>query len=213
MAANAVLFPLEVSGWGAAPRYLTDITVGRNGQEVRNAVWQDPLYSYNAAFAVKRYADIATLVNFFHNCKGREQSFLVKDYADFEIARQSIGTGDGADATWQIYKTYTQSGIGSYQRTITKPKANSLSVWVNNVLQTPTTHYTYSTSTGVITFTGGNIPANGHSIEVACTEFYVPCRFDTDELPVEMLSYYVSSGASAGLVEVPEIRLVEVRGE
>lgn len=210
MSANLYTFPLTVSSWGASPRYLTDITVGRNGQEVRNAVWQDPLYSFNAAFAVKTYADIATLLAFFHACKGREQSFLVKDQSDYSITRQTIATGDGADTTFQLVKTYNP-GFGSYQRSITKPKASSLTVWVNNVQKTETTHYTFSTSTGIITFTGGNTPANGHAIEAACTEYYVPVRFNVDELPVELLHAWVDSGSDVGIVNVPEVPLVEVR--
>jgi uncharacterized protein (TIGR02217 family) len=211
MSIYAVQFPLTVSGWGATVRYKTDVIVGANGQEVRNALWQDPLLKFNAAFAVRTYEDIATLQTFFHAVKGREQAFLVKDYADFTISRNTIGTGDGADATWQLLKLYTQSGIGTYSRTITRPAAGSLSVWVNNTLKTVTTHYTFSTTTGVITFTGGNTPANGHLIEAACTEFYVPCRFDTDELDIELLSYWVESGANTGRIQIPEIPIVEVR--
>lgn len=207
----AVQFPLTVSEWGKAIRYQTDITVGRNGQEVRNALWQDPLLRFNAAFAVRSYADIDTLADFFHAMKGREQSFLVKDWSDFSITRAqgALGTGDGADAIWQLVKNYVQSGVGTYSRTIKYPATGSMSVWVNNVLQTLTTHYSFSTTTGIITFVSA--PANGHAIEAACTEFYVPCRFDTDELPIEMLSYWVASGADRSNVNVPDIPIVEVR--
>ena len=34
----------------------------------------------------------------------------------------------------------------------------------SNVLQTPTTHYTYDTSTGIVTFTSGNTPAAGRKV-------------------------------------------------
>ena len=211
MAAHLYQFPLAISEWSASPSYLTDITVGRNGQEVRNAIWQDPLYRYNAAFAVKTYADNETLIEFFHAVSGREQSFLVKDYSDFSITRQSIGTGDGADTTFQLIKTYTTS-FGSYQRTITKPIATEgvggVRVWVNNS-EVATGNGSHSTSTGFITLTAA--PSNGHNVEASCDEFYVPVRFDVDTLPVDMLSYYVSSGANAGLVEVPDIPLIEVR--
>jgi len=211
MSANLYQFPLTVSQWGASPSYLTDITVGRNGQEVRNAVWQDPLYRFNAAFAVKTYADIETLVEFFHAVRGREQSFLVKDWSDFAITRQTIGTGDGADTTFQLIKTYTTS-FGSYQRTITKPVAaedsTGVLVWVNNVA-VAAANRSHSTSTGIITLTSA--PANGHLVEASCAEFYVPVRFDVDTIDIQMVSYWVSAGASASNVMVPDIGLVEVR--
>jgi uncharacterized protein (TIGR02217 family) len=203
-----------VSGWGANIRYLTDVIVGRNGQEVRNALWQDPLYSYNAAFAVKTYADIATLQAFFHNCRGKEQSFLVKDWADFAIPRTTIGTGTGAATTFQLIKTYTTASFGTFSRTITKPIATEgkpgVRVWVNDV-EVNTSNVSHSTSTGIITLTSA--PANGHAVEASCAEFYVPCRFDVDELPVELLTYWLNSGADFASVNIPDIRLVEVRGE
>lgn len=211
MSANLYQFPLTVSQWGASPSYLTDITVGRNGQEVRNAVWQDPLYRYNAAFAVKTYDDIATLLAFFHTVRGREQSFLVKDWSDYSIARQTIGTGDGSTATFQLIKTYTSS-IGTYQRTITKPIAaedsTGVLVWVNNSA-VAAANRSHSTSTGIITLT--TPPTASHVVEASCAEYYVPCRFDIDTLPVEMLNFWVESGAGTGNVQVPEIPLVEVR--
>ncbi len=213
MSANLYQFPLTVTQWQAAPSYLTDITRGRNGQEVRNAIWQDPLYRYNAAFSIKTYADIETLVEFFHAVKGREQSFLIKDYSDFAIARQTIATGDGVATTFQLIKTYTTS-FGSYQRTITKPKSaedsTGVLVWVNGSAVAAADR-SHSASTGVITITSPSPVPNGHAVEASCAEFYVPVRFDTDTLPVEMLSYWLSSGASASNVQIPDIPLVEVR--
>lgn len=214
MTAWGTLFPLEVSKWGANPRYLTDVIVGRNGQEVRNAIWQDPLYSYNAAFAVKSYADIATLMTFFHNVRGREQSFLVKDPADYKIERTNIGTGDGSDTTFQLVKKYTHGVIGTYTRTITKPKAiegvGGVRVWVNNV-ELATSAFSFSSVTGIITLS--TPPTASHAVEASCDEFYVPCRFDIDELPVELLTYWVQNGTDTANVNIPDIPLVEVRGE
>lgn len=211
MSANLYQFPLAVSRWGANVSYMTDITRGRNGQESRNAVWQDPLYSFNASFGVKTYADINTLVSFFHAVKGREQSFLVKDPSDYSIARQTIGTGDGADTTFQLIKTYTTS-FGSYQRTITKPisaeDSTGVLVWVNNVA-IDAANRSHSTSTGIITLSVA--PSLGHTVEASCAEYYVPVRFDIDTLPVELLAAWVESGADVANVSVPDIPLVEVR--
>lgn len=212
MTIYAVQFPLTVSGWTKTPRYSTDIIIGRNGQEVRNALWQDPLLAFNAAFAVRSYADIATLETFFHAMKGREGAFLVKDWADFSIPRTEIGTGDGTDTTFQLVKKYTQSGVGTYTRTITRPIATEgvggVRVWVNNS-EVATANVSHSTTTGIITL--ATAPTASHSVEASCDEFYVPCRFDTDELPLEMLNYWVESGANVANVNVPDIPIVEVR--
>lgn len=209
------LFPLEVSQWGSDTEYKTDITVGRNGQEVRNAVWQDPLRSFNAAFGIKTYADIATLETFFHAVKGREQSFLIKDYSDFQIARTTIGTGTGALTTFQLIKTYVHPVIGTYTRTITKPRqlegVGGVRVWVNNV-ELAAAAYSFSSVTGIITLSAA--PSVGHLVEASCDEFFVPGRFDIDKLPISMLNYWVeASGTDYSNVQIPDIPLVEVRGE
>lgn len=214
MSAYGMLFPLEVSEWVAAPRYNTSITVGNNGQEVRNANWQDPLYRYNAAFNIKTYEDIETITAFFHAVKGREQSFLVKDHADYSIERTQIGVGDGVTQNFQLIKVYVNAVAGNYTRTITKPKqtegAGGVRVWVNNV-ELATSAFSFSSSTGIINIPSA--PTSTHIVEASCDEFYVPVRFDTDELPVNLLTFWLSSGSPVSNVEIPDIPLVEVRGE
>ena len=48
-------------------------------------------------------------------------------------------------------------------RAIQLPVAGTVEISVAGVLKTETTHYTVDYSTGVVTFTGGNIPAAGAS--------------------------------------------------
>lgn len=208
MAVNLTQFPLTVSEWQKSVVYQTDVIVGRNGQEVRNALWQDPLLKFNAAFAVRTYADIQTLVTFFHAMKGREQSFLVKDWADFAITdwTQSSDTANSSRTTFQLVKRYTEAVMGTYVRTIKYPKVSSVTC---QVAGSPVTPSSVSLSTGVVTLPSA--PTTGQSVTFKCTEFYVPCRFDVDELPVEMLNYWVANGADRSDVSVPEIPLVEVR--
>lgn len=209
MSTNLTVFPLTVSSWGASPSYATDIIVGANGQEVRNANWQDPLYSYNAGFLVKTYADIAAIQTFFHAMKGREQSFLVKDYADYKVDSytQFAETPDGTRTQFQLIKNYTESVTGTYTRNITKPKIHTV-VIKDNGTTVSNANYTVSLSTGIVTFS--TAPLTGHTITFIC-EFYVPCRFDVDTLPVEMMTYWVNEGVDKSNVNVPVIPLIEVR--
>lgn len=211
MSVNLVQFPLSVSEWQKSVSYMTDIVAGRNGQEVRNAIWQDPLLKFNASFSVKSYQDIQDLTIFFHAMRGREQAFLVKDWADFEITEwtQSSNTANGTRTEFQLVKRYTQTiGVttSTYVRTIKHPKSGSVTCQVNG---SPVTPSSVNLSTGVVTLPSA--PTNGQSVTFKCTEFYVPVRFDIDELPVEMLNYWVASGANKSQVDVPEIPLVEVR--
>lgn len=208
MAVNLTQFPLTVSEWQKSVAYQTDVIIGRNGQEVRNALWQDPLLKFNAAFAVRNYADIQTLVTFFHAMKGREQSFLVKDWADYQIndwTTSSTATGSGV-TQFQLVKRYTEAIVGTYVRTIKYPKTASVTAQTGT--GTPLTVNSVNTSTGVVTLSAA---VTSGTVQFKCTEFYVPCRFDIDELPVEMLNYWVASGADKSNVQIPDIPLVEVR--
>lgn len=214
MVAWGTLFPLEVGNWSSARRFNTDITVGKSGHESRNANWQDPLRVFNASFNIKTYADIQLLDEIFLLVKGREQSFLIKDWSDFQIERQTIGTGNGSATTFQLKKTYTNAVIGTYDRIITKPKAiegvGGVRVWVNDV-ELETSAFSFSSVTGIITLSAA--PTGGHVVEASCDEFFVPVRFDTDELPIDMLNYWIAAGEGKSNVQIPPVPLIEVRGE
>jgi hypothetical protein len=86
--------------------------------------------------------------------EGSANSFLFKDWADHTVLAAdgrlgtlAIGTGY---PTYQLYKRY--SSTRTFDRAITKPKASSLTVYKGGVAQTETTHYTYDTTTGIVTF-------------------------------------------------------------
>lgn len=216
MSIFATPFPISLSKLQKQITYSTDITVGKSGHEVRNANWQDPLYEYNAASGIKSRADVATLAAFFQTVRGRETAFLLQDLDDYQIPHsgstpQSIGTGNGVTTTFQIYKRYTNALGNAYDRIITKPSATTshLAVYVNGVLKTHTTHYTYSTSTGIITFV--TAPPNTHVVTITLSLFYVPVRFMSDKLPIDMLTMWVDSGTPTGLSELPDVGMIEVR--
>lgn len=215
---SIAIFPLSMQELAGGPRFQTDITVGGNAREVRNRAWQDPLWTWNAAYAVKSRADAYTLYTFFLNCYGREQTFLLYDPFDYKISQdgstfQNIGTGDGADATFQITKKYTDDYSNTFTRNIYRPSATAadLVVKVAGTTKTNPTHYGYSSTTGVITFTGGNIPSAAQAITITLQKFYTLVRFDIDELPMKSLLAWVAGGADYSAHELPEIPLIEVR--
>lgn len=214
MTAWGTLYPLEISGLDRELMWMTDITVGRNGQEVRNALWQDPLYRYNLISSIKSYDDIETIETLFYAVRGREQSFLIKDTGDFDVPRTTIGTGTGALTTFQLIKNYVHGVIGTYTRTITKPKAlegvGGVRVWVNNV-ELGAADYSFSSSTGIITIAVA--PPAAQLVEASCDEFYIPVRFDIDEFPTSIVNYWQASSVNIANVQIPNIALREVRGE
>lgn len=226
---NEVLFPLTVSRWSAAPRWNTTITVGKSGNESRNAEWQDFLWSFNAGFNVRTYADIDTLMGFFNAVRGRETAFLVKNWAGFEVTAwtEFDETVTGNSQTFQLFYPFSDGSGNTYHKPIVKLQTfaqNNTAVSLiydqggggettpTAVASSPTegTQFSWDATTGLVTY---NPPASGTStVEFKITgEFYVPCRFDVDELPMNQLDYWVSSGANKSNVEVPDIPMIEVR--
>ena len=217
MSIQTRIFPLTMSQLTGKPEFKTDITTGQSGQESRNALWQDAKWNYNAAYTIRSRDDAYTLYKFFLGCYGKETPFLIQDVFDYKISQdgttfQKIGTGDGSTLTFQIVKTYTEQGI-TYSRTILRPSttAGDLVVKVDGVTKTNPTHYGYSTTTGVITFTGGNAPANGKDVTITLQKFWVPVRFEMDEFPIDSVLYWLNNGADYSQHSLPQIPMVGVR--
>jgi uncharacterized protein (TIGR02217 family) len=114
---------------------------------------------------------------------------------------QAIGTGDGVTATFQLAKTYGAT-YAPYARPIAKPVAGSVRVAVNGIEQTEGSAFSVDTTTGIVTFLAGHIPASGAAIRAGFL-FDVPVRFDSDYLEVDLSAFAAGS--------VPRIPLVEIK--
>ena len=165
---------------------------------------------YDAGYGVKSPNDLHAIIEFFEARNGRLHGFRWKDWSDYKsvapqsatsMLDQTIGTGNGVTAAFQFVKAYTSGGV-TWTRTITKPVGGSVQVSVNGVARTPGAQFNLNTATGIVTFTAGNIPPNGHVVR-AGFEFDVPARFDDDALSVRLLH------ANAG--DIVSIPVVEVR--
>ena len=266
-------FPTAISyGSQGGPRYSTTITRTGSGYEKRNANWSLPIHYYDVVNGVKDQTDLEELISFFHSVQGMAHGFRFKDWADYKSCGvqstqshndQSIGTGDGTTAIFQIVKTYEQGAL-STSRTITKPVSATVSCAIASVATSATVSYasgkvtfpdrTVSNITNivVVTSTTTRISAIGHSFYIgdscyfssvvgmteingirtkvlnvgpvafdveldvsgfssyssggiaktlpqtgepvtAGYEFDVPCRFGSDELPVQLDDYMIGS--------------------
>jgi uncharacterized protein (TIGR02217 family) len=202
-------FPDDISyGSRGGPGWSTNVVETDSGAESRNQRWSYPRHEYDVAFGVNTLARLEALLMFFHVVAGKAIGFRFKDWLDFKSCLRAgtpsatdcaIGTGTGALATFQLVKIYTQ---GSYTRSrkILKPISGTLLVAVAGTTKSEGTHYTVNYATGVITFTGGNIPTNGQAV-TAGFEFDVPVRFDTDKLSINLNDY------NSGAAQVPLIEL------
>lgn len=193
-----VRFPADIAfGSSGGPQYSTDIVITQGGYEQRNANWAQARARFNVAHGIKTQAQLDALIAFFRARKGRAYAFRFKDWTDYTLSGEAIGTGTGVQTAFQLVKAY-HSGGASELRPITKPVAGSLKVYVNAVLQ-GVGAYSIGWNTGVVTFVAA--PAAGAIITADC-EFDVPVRFDTDQLSATLESYTGRSWSDIPLVEV-----------
>ncbi len=211
MSFHDVRFPTAISrNAQGGPERRTDVVVLGSGYEERNSRWADSRRTYNAGYGVKSLADLAEIIAFFEERRGRLHAFRWRDPMDWKscapnatpAARDEvIGTGTGAQATFQLRKVYG-SAFAPWTRDIKKPVAATVKLAVAGVEQNAGTHFAIDAVTGIVTFLAGHIPASGQSV-TAGFEFDVPVRFDTDKLEINLSGF--TSGA------IPNIPIVEVR--
>lgn len=219
MGFHDVQFPTDLAyGTRGGPGYSTTILFTDSGHENRIARWSRPRYKYDASYAVRTLAQLATLRQFYIARLGPAHSFRLKDWTDYNSTATDGGTepetvhqldqyclpaqGDGSNKSFQIVKRYT-SGGSTVVRPITKIVDNTLKVALGGTLQGG--GYTVNLNTGVITFTVA--PQDGEDVQCGF-EFDVPVRFG-DELD-DVFSISIDDFSSGS---IPSIPLVEVFDE
>jgi uncharacterized protein (TIGR02217 family) len=132
--------------------------------------------------------EVTYLRQFHLDRLGSFQGFRFRDWSDFEGLDQSIGTGDGIKTDFQLRKVYIISGSSAY-RPIQKPVVGSVSIFVDEILETQ--NWVINHSTGVIS---RNTPAPNGSLIRADFEFDVPVWFDSDQIGFNLQGYDKDSG-------------------
>lgn len=197
-------FPDNISyGSGGGPGFKTYIFEGFSGVEYSSITWSIARAKYNANQGIRDKADMDTLRAFFYMVRGRAIRFRYKDWGDYELEDEVIGTGDGVQTVYKITKTYGTTN--PYVRRIFKPVADTVVVKVDGVVVpqgAPAAGVvTLDDTTGLLTFGADVKPALGKDVTVTC-EFDVPCRFDTDVLNATHEGYIAESWSSIPIVEV-----------
>jgi len=197
MAFHAIRFPLDISlASRGGPERATDVVTLASGREERNSRWAHSRRRYNAGYGVKSRGDMAAVLAFFEERRGRFHSFLWRDALDHAATDQAIGIGDGESTAFQLAKKYGGS-FDPYLRPITKPGVGTVVVKVGGVV----TEVATDPLTGIVTFDAA--PAVGAAI-TADFVFDVPVRFDVDRLDIELSSFDAAEAPSIPLIEVRE---------
>jgi uncharacterized protein (TIGR02217 family) len=208
---HEILFPLDIALKSAGgPERRTEIVAFGSGREQRNARWAHSRRRYDAGYGVKTLNALQQVVAFFEERRGQLYGFRWRDRLDHSSASdaaaptpldQMLGTGDGAQAQFQLTKIYGSS-YAPYARPIEKPVPGSVRVAVAGVEADVATDFTCDLATGIVTFLAGHIPPAGAAVTAGFL-FDVPVRFDTDYLEVDLSAF--AAGA------IPKIPLVEIK--
>jgi uncharacterized protein (TIGR02217 family) len=209
---HEVLFPPDISfGSSGGPKFKTTIFVTDAGYEQRNIDWSrarhewDVAHSMRDQFGEADLVSIETLGAFFLARAGRAHGFRFKDWNDYLIDNQVIGTGDGSKTVFQIIKTYRsyqpESGVDlTYTRTLVKIGWGTLeNVSVGGVVLEEGEDFTVDYNTGLITFEVA--PEIDAEVKIERGEFHVPVRFDTDHCSVEIEDWNTASWPSIPIIE------------
>ena len=210
MSFHEIRFPTRISfGSVGGPEQRTDIVVLGSGYEERNTRWAYSRRRYNAGTGTKTLDDLHDVTAFFEERRGALHGFRWKDHTDFKscapsktpaASDQSIGTGNGATATFQLAKTYGLS-FAPYARDIKKPVAGTVLIEVSGTPQSEGIHYQLDLTTGLVTFEPGHIPASSAAV-TAGFEFDVPVRFDTDRLKIDLVKFDAGAIQNIPIVEI-----------
>lgn len=204
MTFHEVRLPEQVEkGAKGGPAFRTSIVVLASGHERRNEEWSITRGNWDLAYGVQRKQDFDDVIIFFYARRGRAHGFRFKDWTDFEMARQSIGTTDGSTATYQTFKRYDSAGF-NFDRTLSKLVTGTVSVWVNDVSIVEGAgagEFTVDVNTGIITLGSTLAAQSGTDVEALC-EFDVPVRFDTDELDVTAFTHDAARIDSLPIIEI-----------
>lgn len=206
MAFHEVRFPDNISrGARGGPQRRTQIVELSSGDEERNASWADSRRRYDVSYGIRRADDLHAVVEFFEARNGRLYGFRFKDWADYKSGLpsravsdedQRIGTGTGAQTTFQLRKRYG-SDAHHWWRSIRKPVAGSVRIAVDAVELF--SGWSVDITTGVVTLAAA--PAPG-AVVTAGFEFDVPVRFDSDLLDVTLDIERLGSITSIPMIEI-----------
>ena len=193
------IFPdLPGLGWSIikTPSFSTRVQKSVSGRELRIADQLNPIWEWTLTFEILRdrwdarsepglgtlYNELRTLAGFFLARRGSFEPFLFKDPSDNYINEQYIGTGDGFNANFQLYRTF-----GQYFEPITAPY---LLIVRDQAVTVPPEQYSVNFANGILTF--GTPPIAGHIISIDMNYFF-RVRFSDDSSEYENFLYQLWS--------------------
>ncbi|HJD65542.1 MAG TPA: TIGR02217 family protein [Rickettsia endosymbiont of Bembidion nr. Transversale] len=176
------------------PEFATSCVTTKSGREARHLDRENVCQKYLIKNAKLSAAEFEQFNSFFKARRGSNFAFRFRDYADYKVTEGIIAKGGGNLNKFQLKKIYADP-ILPYERVITKPVNNSVTLYINNVR-----------TMGIIDYNDGAItlpnPLNQDEILTADFVFDVAVRFSVDS--------FEYSYCGDGSIELSDIELMEV---
>lgn len=190
---NAYLEECMAYGFSGGPTYSTQIVTLRNGQERRNAMWDQPKHVFTTNYQNITKESFKQIKRMFMVCRGMAKAFKFKDWLDYTADNEDFAIGDGVKTKFQIAKTSVTDGI-SYFRNVYSVRPGAI-VLINDSVATG---YTIDYDRGTVTF--DTPPENG--VVLSWTgEFDIWVRFNMDNLSFDLSNLNATNGVIS-LMEV-----------
>lgn len=189
---DIVLPVMPGMGWPVlkVPEYSTLSQRAASGKTRRAAGALTPLFTFTLIMNLLRqtsgFTEWVQLCGMFGARMGAYDSFLYADPSDYTVTDQSFGTGDGADTTFQLKRSY---GAGGFTADVAVNNVTAITnVKVNGVaiVAGPGAGKYQVNSTGLVTF--GTAPAASATITWTGT-YYYRCRFVNDNIDFSEFMY------------------------
>lgn len=189
------------------PDWNTDVQKAQSGKRSTVGLMFYPLIHFELDYELLRddltTSDLKALVGLFNACKGQFDTFLFQD-PDFNFFspsnQQLFATADGTVGPFQLTATYQNPSGPGYPEMI--QNLNGTPVVYGNGVALSNSRYGIG-PTGIITFVGGQQPANGVALTWSGS-FYYRCAFDEDKLD---LSKFMNQWWAAKKVAFTSIKL------
>lgn len=184
--------PILPVKWGSKKNPVWETVVKKSGSGKRRTMTNQsyPLWEIEVDLVGLNEDQREEITAFLYSVKGQLEPFLWWDYEDHQETKILLGIGQGSVTDWQLVRRYKTV----YTEPVTDLVANTLSVYINNVL---VTNYSLL-SNGLIRFTTppvGNITAS--------FEYYWRMALDDDDVGWEHVFNNIS--------EVKNFKMVSVR--
>ena len=168
--------------------YRTLVTPYESGKEQRRSKWTKPRHRFKWGANARNEDQADYIYNFFNKRQGMYDSFYWEcndESPTSQSGDESIGTGDGADKTFNFSRYPVISG--------------DCDITVDGVAKTEVNDYTVNYTTGGITF--DSAPGDGEAIVATSYRFYYVVRFAEDAMSREQFAYKLHN-LDVDLVEV-----------